>query len=86
MKKIKNIIVGESGSGKTTLLNILGLRLSNYTGEVLINGKDIKKIDLKSLREKIIYIEQQPVFFNGSIKDNITLNEEFDEFKKLLRF
>lgn len=79
----KYAIIGESGSGKTTFLNILGFRLTDYVGDIYINDKNIKELDYSSLREQITYIEQNPYIFNGSIKDNITLYENFEDKKVL---
>jgi ATP-binding cassette subfamily B protein len=66
-------LVGESGSGKTTLAKLL---LNLYTpeeGNVLINGNNVKDINLESLRNKIAYIPQETFLFSGSIMDNLTL-------------
>ncbi|KAJ5466945.1 ABC transporterintegral membrane type 1 [Penicillium sp. IBT 31633x] len=65
-------IVGPSGGGKSTIASIL-LRFYNPTeGRVLINGKDIKEMNAKSLRRKIGVVSQEPVLFSGTIADNIS--------------
>lgn len=65
-------IVGESGSGKSTILNlVIGFNLAN-SGEVLVDGKDIKKIDLHSYRKHIAIVPQNSVLFTGTIRENIT--------------
>lgn len=64
-------IVGSSGVGKTTLINLL-LRFYDPTdGAILINGEDIKNFKLKSLREKIGLVTQEPILFNDTIRNNI---------------
>lgn len=64
-------IIGSTGSGKSTLANLLPRFYDVTEGELLINGKNIKDYDLKSLREKIGYIPQKAVLFSGTIADNL---------------
>jgi len=67
----KMLILGATGSGKTTIANlILGLLKAN-SGIIKINGKPINEIDIKSLRNIIAYVPQEPLLFGGSVKDNI---------------
>lgn len=64
-------LVGESGAGKTTILNLLiGFNYAT-TGQVLIDGKDIKEIDLRSYRKYLAVVPQNTILFSGSIRDNI---------------
>ena len=68
--------VGATGAGKTT---ILGLIVRNYEiqkGQILIDGIDIKKIKMDSLRKGIGQMLQDVFLFSGSIKSNITLHDE----------
>lgn len=68
--------VGATGSGKTT---ILGLIVRNYEiqkGQILIDGRDISTIKVKSLRKAIGQMLQDVFLFSGSIRSNITLNDE----------
>lgn len=65
-------IVGESGSGKTTILNlVIGFHMAKE-GEVLIDGKDIRSLDLHSYRRHIAIVPQNSVLFTGTIRENIT--------------
>lgn len=65
-------IVGESGSGKSTLLNlVIGFNMAN-AGEVLVDGENIKDIDLHSYRRHIAIVPQNSVLFTGTIRENIT--------------
>ncbi|HOE54808.1 MAG TPA: ABC transporter ATP-binding protein [Candidatus Cloacimonas acidaminovorans] len=67
----KMLILGATGSGKTTIANlILGLLKAN-SGIIKINGKPINEIDIKSLRNIVAYVPQEPLLFGGSVKDNI---------------
>ncbi len=64
-------IVGPSGVGKSTIADlVLGL-LTPQKGEILVNGLDIRQIDLKSLTSRIGYVGQEPIIFNASIRENI---------------
>lgn len=68
--------VGATGAGKTT---ILGLIVRNYEiqkGQILIDGIDIRKIKIQSLRKAIGQMLQDVFLFSGSIKTNITLHDE----------
>lgn len=77
----KVLIYGPSGTGKTTLLNCLSQNLTSYKGEINVDNKELKTIDFESLLEHCSYVRQQHFMFEASIKDNIVLNEIFDEEK-----
>ena len=64
-------IVGATGVGKTTLLNLL-LRLHDPDrGSIAIDGTDIRRLTLSTLREQIAYVPQDPWMLDGTIADNI---------------
>ncbi|KAL2263013.1 hypothetical protein VTK26DRAFT_8605 [Humicola hyalothermophila] len=64
-------IVGPSGGGKSTVASLL-LRFYNPTsGSITINGVDISKMNVKSLRRRIGMVAQEPVLFSGTIAENI---------------
>ena len=66
-------LVGRSGAGKTTLVDlILGLHRPTE-GVVLVDGLDLRSYDIDSWRERIGFVPQDPMLFNGSIADNIRL-------------
>lgn len=67
---------GTSGSGKTTLVQILQKFYDIQEGDVLIDGIDIKKYDIKNLRKKIGLVSQEPSLFSGTIEQNITFGVE----------
>ena len=72
-------IVGASGSGKSTLANLLP-RFYNYnSGEILIDGIELKKISKKSIRSLIGIVSQESILFNGTIRDNILLGKQIDD-------
>ena len=69
-------VVGESGSGKTTLISLIIGFMAPTTGTILIDGKDITEIDLKSYRRFISVVPQTPLLFTGTLRDNITYGLE----------
>lgn len=75
----KVLIYGPSGTGKTTLLNCLSQNLTSYSGEILIDNQELKKINFESLLQGSGYVRQQHFMFDASIKDNIILDEVYDE-------
>ena len=65
-------IVGESGSGKSTLISLVVGFMRPDTGRILIDGKDMSEVNLKSYRRQISVVPQSPLLFTGSLRDNIT--------------
>ncbi|CAO2204465.1 unnamed protein product [Urochloa humidicola] len=65
-------IVGESGSGKSTVISLVERFYDPQAGEVLVDGVNIKSLQLHWLRRKISLVSQEPLLFMTSIKDNIT--------------
>ena len=64
-------IIGSTGSGKSTLVNLLPRLYDVTSGEIKLDGVDIKNIKLHDLRNNIGYIAQKGVLFSGTIKSNI---------------
>lgn len=64
-------LVGQSGSGKTTLADLLPRYYDVDAGAVLIDGTDIRKLQLHSLRELMGVVSQEPILFNDTIYNNI---------------
>jgi len=64
-------VVGPNGSGKTTLLNLLPRFYDADSGQILIDGHDITKVTLKSLRDKMAVVSQRTITFNDTIAANI---------------
>ena len=65
--------VGNSGGGKTTMVNLLPRFYEPKSGKILIDGIDVQKIELDSLREQIAIVFQDNFLFDGTIRDNIIL-------------
>lgn len=73
-------IIGSTGSGKSTLVNLI-LRFFDVTeGAICVDGRDIRKVDGKDLRDRIGYVPQKGVLFSGTIESNIKYsNPEMDD-------
>ncbi len=69
-------IVGMIGAGKTTLANMLLRFYDPDSGVISIDGKSIREVPLKSLRDYIGYVSQEPFLFSMSIRNNISLGRE----------
>lgn len=76
IEKGENIgIIGSSGSGKTTIVNLLLRHIDPTSGNILINGIDIKEYDIESLRNIFAYTPQKTLLFKGSIRENLTFDK-----------
>jgi Fe-S cluster assembly ATPase SufC len=70
-------VVGESGCGKSTLVSLILRFYDPNEGQVLIDGVDIKKYNLRDLRMRMGFVMQEPTLFNCSIKENILYGHSF---------
>src|SRR5437867_2457698 len=64
-------LVGPSGAGKTTLVNLVGRFYDPVAGRVCVDGSDIREVTLRSLREQIAVVPQEPILFGDTIRENI---------------
>lgn len=64
-------LVGRSGSGKTTLVNMLPRFIQPSSGEILIDGQNIRDLSLRNLRSNLSLVSQDVVLFEGSIAENV---------------
>lgn len=67
-------IVGTTGSGKSTLINLLMRFYDGYSGEILVDGHNIKNFELSSYRSRIGYVQQEPMMFSDTIFNNIAFS------------
>ena len=67
--------IGSTGSGKSTLINLIPRLYDVTSGEVLVDNKNVKEYKLSTLNNKIGYISQKPIMFNGSVKENISYGD-----------
>ena len=83
----KYAIIGDSGSGKSTLINLLVGNKQDYEGEILLDGKDYKGINRKSLPHVMSVIMQFPYLFRETVEENLTLGRKIspDIFDKSIR-
>ena len=70
-------IVGRTGAGKTTLITALYRTFEEYKGQIMIDGVEIRDLDLKVLRQAMTIIPQDPYLFEDSLRNNIDPMGEF---------
>ena len=78
-------IVGQSGSGKSTLMKLLPRLYSPSKGRLLIDGYDIDKVELYSLRRQIGIVPQDPLLFSGTVSENIALTQPEASSEEIVR-
>jgi ATP-binding cassette subfamily B protein len=69
-------VVGHTGAGKTSIISILNRLYETQSGQILIDGRELKEYDIYSLRQQIGVVLQDVFLFSGTIRDNITLRNE----------
>jgi ATP-binding cassette subfamily B protein len=78
-------IVGQSGSGKSTLMKLLPRLYSPDRGRVLVDGYDIDKVELYSLRRQVGIVPQDPLLFSGTVAENIALTQPEADSDEIVR-
>ncbi|ABM76884.1 ABC transporter transmembrane domain-containing protein [Prochlorococcus marinus] len=78
-------IVGQSGSGKSTLMKLLPRLYEPDVGRILIDGYDISKVSLNSVRQQIGIVPQECLLFEGTVRDNITMNHPEADTESVIR-
>ena len=88
----KVAFVGESGSGKSTIANLIRRAFDPQSGEILVNGHNLKDLELKSFVKKIGSVDQEVNLFDKSIRENISYgtdkiltDEELNKISKMAR-
>lgn len=85
-------VEGQSGSGKSTFLRLLNNLDSPKSGNILFKGRDLLDIPPQELRKQVVMVPQNPVIFDGSIRDNLQIGHMFtgetnptdDQMKEML--
>ncbi|MDF2065333.1 ABC transporter ATP-binding protein [Bacillus sp. Cr_A10] len=81
-------IIGSTGSGKTTLVKLIPRLYDPDSGEILIDGINIKEYPLRKLRESIGFVQQKATLFSGTIEENLRFGKEeanLEEMKEAAR-
>lgn len=78
-------IVGRSGSGKTTLTALIARFYDPKEGRILIDGHDLRELDLKKLREKMGVVLQEPFLFHGTIWENIAYSRPNATMEEIIK-
>ncbi len=78
-------IVGRTGNGKSTLVNLLLHLYNTKPGMILLDGKDINTISLKTLRENIAYVPQDNFLFSDTLKSNISFGVEEEDMDSIIQ-
>ena len=74
-------IIGKTGSGKSTFVNLLNRLLDPTSGEILVDGNDITKMDKKHVRQHVGIILQEPFLYSRTIKENINIALPYSDDK-----
>lgn len=69
-------IIGSTGSAKTTLVQLIPRLYDSTRGEVKVGGEDVRRYDLKTLRDGVAFVLQKNTLFSGSIRDNMKWGDE----------
>ena len=75
-------IIGKTGSGKSTFVNMLNRLLDPTSGQILLDGNDITKMDKKHVRKHVGIILQEPFLYSRTISENINIALPYDDAKK----
>lgn len=78
-------IIGRTGNGKSTLVNLLLHLYNTKPGMLLIDGRDINTIELKTLRENIAYVPQDNFLFSDTLKHNIAFGVEDEDMEAITK-
>ena len=80
----KLAIVGPSGGGKTTLCNLIPRFYDVSCGEITLDGRNIKKLTLRSLRQSIGVVQQEVYLFSGTVYDNIAYGKPGASYEEVM--
>jgi ATP-binding cassette subfamily B (MDR/TAP) protein 1 len=78
-------LVGGSGSGKSTVVSLIERFYEPLSGEILLDGHDLRELDLKWLRQQIGLVNQEPALFATSIRENILYGKDDATVEEITR-
>lgn len=78
-------VIGRTGNGKSTLVNLLLHLYNTKPGMILLDGRDINTIPLKTLRENIAYVPQDNFLFSDTLKSNIAFGVEDENMDRIVK-
>jgi ATP-binding cassette subfamily B protein len=78
-------IVGPSGAGKSTLLNLIIGFLRPTTGQILLDGRDMNGLDLRTYRQFLSVVSQETILFEGTVRENILYGSDSVSEERLLQ-
>lgn len=86
-KNDKVALVGESGSGKSTIIKLIMGLIKNETGKILIDGKDLSKLNLNDFYDNVTYVSQESPIFDGTLRENLVLDKKISgkKIKEVLK-
>ena len=82
-------LVGVSGAGKTTITGLLARLYEPQSGRILVDGEDVERYTMKSLRDQVTFVPQEPMLFRATVAENISYGkpgapmEEIEEAARL---
>jgi subfamily B ATP-binding cassette protein MsbA len=76
-------LVGSSGAGKSTLVDLIPRFHDVTSGEILIDGTNIKEYTISSLRNQMSIVTQEPILFNDTVASNIALGKDKDDIEEI---
>jgi ABC-type multidrug transport system fused ATPase/permease subunit len=79
----KVALVGRSGSGKTTIAKLISGYMRPTEGQVLVDGQDLAEVSLKSYYKYIGYLTQEPMVFDGSVRENLLYAVSEEDLPKI---
>lgn len=83
LRNKKYLLTGESGSGKSTLLKLMFGYIRDYEGDIYFNKELITNENYMGIKQDVLYINQEPYLFSGTIRDNIKMDDSFEDEKIL---
>ena len=78
-------LVGPSGTGKTTIISLIPRFYDPVSGQVKIDGRNIREFKLQSLREQMSFVLQETLLFHTSVSENIAYGKPSADFKEIVR-